>query len=168
MCLATGQDVAIMDERIVLVIGTSSGFGRLTAEALARRGHTVFAGMRDPQGKHAAAAAELTPPEVVEEVERWYAHAEKPAALLAQIGVPPAVRRGTGAWIVYEGLSVAFADGELARGEMDAVRGVATTMDVDDATVDALEKIVRDEAAVRERRIQTLHGTMTEKFRFLR
>jgi len=46
--------------QVVLVTGTSSGFGRLTVETLARRGHTVFATMRDPEGKNAAAAAELS------------------------------------------------------------------------------------------------------------
>jgi NAD(P)-dependent dehydrogenase (short-subunit alcohol dehydrogenase family) len=46
-----------MDQpQVVLVTGTSSGFGRLTAQTLARRGHRVFASMRDIRGKNAAAA----------------------------------------------------------------------------------------------------------------
>ncbi|WP_305786953.1 SDR family NAD(P)-dependent oxidoreductase [Symbioplanes lichenis] len=47
------------DQRVVLVTGASTGFGRLTAEALARRGHRVFAGLRDVRGRNQRAAAEL-------------------------------------------------------------------------------------------------------------
>ncbi len=43
----------------VLVTGGNSGFGRLIVVTLARQGAHVFAGMRDPDGKNAQAAAEL-------------------------------------------------------------------------------------------------------------
>jgi NAD(P)-dependent dehydrogenase (short-subunit alcohol dehydrogenase family) len=44
----------------ILISGASSGFGALTARALADAGHTVYAGMRDVAGRNAPAAAEAT------------------------------------------------------------------------------------------------------------
>lgn len=46
-------------QQVVLVTGSSTGFGRLFAETLARCGHTVFATMRDPQGRNSANATAL-------------------------------------------------------------------------------------------------------------
>lgn len=40
------------DSKVVLVTGASTGFGRDTAETLARAGHRVFASMRDINGKN--------------------------------------------------------------------------------------------------------------------
>jgi NAD(P)-dependent dehydrogenase (short-subunit alcohol dehydrogenase family) len=48
-----------MANQVVLVTGASTGFGRLFTETLARKGHTVFATMRDPKGKNAKNAAEI-------------------------------------------------------------------------------------------------------------
>ena len=44
---------------VVLVTGSSSGFGRILVESLARVGYTVFASMRETQGRNAAANAEI-------------------------------------------------------------------------------------------------------------
>src|ERR1700723_30259 len=46
-------------KQVVLITGSSTGFGRLMAENLARRGHSVFATMRDPGGRNAANASEI-------------------------------------------------------------------------------------------------------------
>ena len=45
--------------KTILITGSNSGFGRLTAEALAKDGHIVFASMRQIHGKNAEAAKEL-------------------------------------------------------------------------------------------------------------
>src|SRR5579864_7246279 len=50
---------AIRMEPTILVTGSTSGFGRLTVETLARQGYRVFAGMRAAAGKNAPAAEEL-------------------------------------------------------------------------------------------------------------
>ena len=47
------------ENAVVLVTGASSGFGRLIAETLARKGYQVFATMRDSEGRNAATAREL-------------------------------------------------------------------------------------------------------------
>lgn len=46
-------------QQVVLVTGTSTGFGRLIALTLARKQFTVFATMRDLAGRNAAPAGEL-------------------------------------------------------------------------------------------------------------
>ena len=45
--------------RVVVVTGSSSGFGRMAADALARAGHVVFASMRDTAGHNARQAADV-------------------------------------------------------------------------------------------------------------
>ena len=47
-------------QEVVLVTGSSSGFGRVLVESLARKGYTVFASMREASGRNAAANGELT------------------------------------------------------------------------------------------------------------
>jgi NAD(P)-dependent dehydrogenase (short-subunit alcohol dehydrogenase family) len=46
-------------KQVVLITGTSTGFGRLFTDTLARKGHTVFATMRDPGGRNAKNASEI-------------------------------------------------------------------------------------------------------------
>jgi len=47
------------DQKVILVTGSSNGIGRLTVETLARGGHTVYASMRDANGRNAAVRLEL-------------------------------------------------------------------------------------------------------------
>ena len=44
----------------VLITGCSSGFGKLAAQEFALEDHTVFATMREPKGKNAEAAKQLS------------------------------------------------------------------------------------------------------------
>ena len=50
---------SIARNNVVLITGASSGFGRLTAEALAKAGHTVYASMRNTTGRNAAVLAQM-------------------------------------------------------------------------------------------------------------
>ncbi len=47
------------DPKVILVTGSSNGIGRLTVATLARQGHTVYASMRDANGRNADARTEL-------------------------------------------------------------------------------------------------------------
>ncbi|MFK0162082.1 SDR family oxidoreductase [Rhizobium sp. NPDC090279] len=42
-----------MSKQIIVITGASSGFGALTARALAKAGHTVYAGIRETEGRNA-------------------------------------------------------------------------------------------------------------------
>src|SRR3569833_1887561 len=45
--------------KVIIVTGASSGFGRLTANALAKAGDVVYASMRETKGRNAAAVADV-------------------------------------------------------------------------------------------------------------
>ncbi|PZM10205.1 SDR family oxidoreductase [Rhizobium tubonense] len=46
-----------MSKQVIVITGASSGFGALTARALARAGHTVYASMRETEGRNAPQVA---------------------------------------------------------------------------------------------------------------
>ena len=46
------------DKNVIVITGASSGFGALAARALARAGHTVYASMRETNGRNAPQVAE--------------------------------------------------------------------------------------------------------------
>jgi len=46
-------------KQVIVITGASSGFGRLTANALADAGHTVYASMRETRGRNAPQVADV-------------------------------------------------------------------------------------------------------------
>jgi NAD(P)-dependent dehydrogenase (short-subunit alcohol dehydrogenase family) len=46
-------------KNVIVITGASSGFGALTARALAQAGHTVYAGMRETTGRNASQVKEI-------------------------------------------------------------------------------------------------------------
>ena len=59
--------------QVIVITGASSGFGRLAAHALAKSGHTVYAGIRDITGRNAP------------QVEALQAHAARTAVDLRAV-----------------------------------------------------------------------------------
>src|SRR5260370_29340084 len=53
------KEMTMNSKQVVLITGSSTGFGRLFADTLARKGHTVFATMRDLGGRNAKNASEI-------------------------------------------------------------------------------------------------------------
>ncbi|MDE1992078.1 MAG: SDR family oxidoreductase [Rhizobiaceae bacterium] len=48
-----------MSKQVIVITGASSGFGALTARALAKAGHIVYASMRETEGRNAPQVAEV-------------------------------------------------------------------------------------------------------------
>ncbi len=102
--------------KVVMVTGVSTGFGRLTVEALAGRGHTVFAALRDVAGRNAPAAAELRalPVQVVELDVTDQASAERAVSeVVAAAGRIDVVVNNAG--MIFPGPVEAFTAGEVQR-----------------------------------------------------
>src|SRR3981189_3024423 len=52
------QRIRVM-KQVIVITGASSGFGALTARALAHAGHIVYASMRETTGRNASQVAEV-------------------------------------------------------------------------------------------------------------
>jgi NAD(P)-dependent dehydrogenase (short-subunit alcohol dehydrogenase family) len=74
--------------KTVLISGASSGFGALTARALADAGHIVYAGMRDVAGRNATAAADAkqVSQKLAELEPAWADVAEVAEAIVTVVG----------------------------------------------------------------------------------
>jgi NAD(P)-dependent dehydrogenase (short-subunit alcohol dehydrogenase family) len=59
LAIASQGGIIMNSKQVILITGSSTGFGRLFTDTLARNGHTVFATMRDPGGRNAKNAAEI-------------------------------------------------------------------------------------------------------------
>ena len=105
--------------RTILITGTSTGFGRDTAETLARAGHKVFASMRDPEAKNRTHADALRGQsiEVVElDVTDSLSVDRAVAAVMAKAGRIDVLINNAG--VLAAGVSEAFTS-EQARALFD-------------------------------------------------
>jgi len=58
-----------MSKKVLFITGTNSGFGYLTAKGAAEKGYTVYATIRETNGRNAAKAAELSAVENIHVVD---------------------------------------------------------------------------------------------------
>ena len=100
--------------KTILITGASTGFGRDTAETLARAGHNVFASMRDPKIKNQAHADALQAKsiEVVElDVTDTQSVDQAVAAVVAKAGRLDVLINNAG--VASAGVSEAFTDEQV-------------------------------------------------------
>ncbi len=74
-----------MTKKVVLITGTNSGFGHLTAKGAAAKGHTVYASMRNVDTKNAEKAKELSIIENIHVVEIDITNAEQVKSVVNSI-----------------------------------------------------------------------------------
>lgn len=99
----------------ILITGTSTGFGRDTAETLAAEGHNVFATMRDPDGRNRAHAEALRAHniEVLElDVTESRSVDKAVAAVVSKAGRIDVLVNNAG--VASAGVSEAFTDDQAA------------------------------------------------------
>ena len=74
-----------MSKKVVLITGTNSGFGYLTAKSCAAKGYTVYATIRDIDGRNAEKAKELAAIENINVVELDVTNGEAVTKVVAEI-----------------------------------------------------------------------------------
>jgi NAD(P)-dependent dehydrogenase (short-subunit alcohol dehydrogenase family) len=74
-----------MGKKVVLITGTNSGFGYLTAKSCAALGHTVYATIRETKGRNAERATELAGIENINVVELDITEGEAVKTVVADI-----------------------------------------------------------------------------------
>lgn len=103
---------------VILITGAATGIGNLTARALAAAGHTVYASMRDPDGRNAAHATALKAaagdPRVVElDVQSEESARRAVAAIINEAGQLDVVVHNAGH--LYVGYTEAFTAEDITR-----------------------------------------------------
>ncbi|HEV3327139.1 MAG TPA: SDR family oxidoreductase [Puia sp.] len=104
-----------MKKKIILITGTNSGFGWLTAISCAGLGHKVYATMRDTKGRNADKAKALALQENIEvlevEVTSGKSVSDAVAAIIKQEGRIDVVVNNAG--IYATGIAETFTEGDL-------------------------------------------------------
>ncbi len=109
------------NNRVVLITGTSTGFGRLAAETLARRDYHVFATMRDIAGRNAPAAEELRTLAEREKLRLEVLELDVSSDASVEAAVPRLLTAGridvviNNAGFASSGITEAFSAGEFER-----------------------------------------------------